>query len=98
MSIPLGCEADRASHNRGMARAQAKTRSKSKAKSRETGRPQAQAAPAAARAAPRTLYILSDSTGNLPQHMLTAILTQFPGCAFVCGRGRSFLRPSREYE
>ena len=32
--------------------------------------------------APRTLYVLSDSTGNLAQHMLTAILTQFPRDAF----------------
>jgi [pyruvate, water dikinase]-phosphate phosphotransferase / [pyruvate, water dikinase] kinase len=33
--------------------------------------------------APRTLYILSDSTGNLARHMLTAILTQFPLEAFA---------------
>ena len=33
--------------------------------------------------APRTLYVLSDSTGNLAQHMLTAILTQFPRDAFT---------------
>ena len=28
------------------------------------------------------LYILSDSTGNLPRHMVTSFLTQFPGGAF----------------
>src|SRR5688572_6782223 len=39
---------------------------------------------------PRTLYILSDSTGNLPQHMLTAMLTQFPKDAFRV-RMKSFL-------
>jgi len=31
----------------------------------------------------RALYLLSDSTGNLARHVLTAILTQFPEDAFV---------------
>jgi len=35
--------------------------------------------PAATR---RTVYVLSDSTGNLARHMLTAFLTQFPRDAF----------------
>jgi hypothetical protein len=42
----------------------------------------APAIPAAQPLAPRTIYILSDSTGNLAQHMLTAMLTQFPKSAF----------------
>ena len=52
-------------------------------------KPAAAAAAAAAKAAEvepsasRTLYVLSDSTGNLAQHMLTAILTQFPREAFA---------------
>ena len=29
-------------------------------------------------AGPRTVYVISDSTGNLARHMLTAFLTQFP--------------------
>lgn len=29
------------------------------------------------------LYVLSDSTGNLPRHMLTAFLTQFPAKTFA---------------
>ncbi len=39
---------------------------------------------------PRLVYVLSDSTGNLPRHMLTAFLTQFPPGAFEV-RARSFL-------
>lgn len=30
---------------------------------------------------PRTIYVISDSTGNLARHMLTAFLTQFPSGA-----------------
>src|SRR4051794_37362298 len=30
----------------------------------------------------RVVYVLSDSTGNLARHMLTAFLTQFPRDAF----------------
>ena len=29
------------------------------------------------------VYVLSDSTGNLPQHMVTAFLTQFPPRVFI---------------
>ena len=36
----------------------------------------------AARTSPLPLYILSDSTGNLPRHMVTAFLTQFPPGTF----------------
>lgn len=32
---------------------------------------------------PTTLHVLSDSTGNLPRHMLAAFLTQFPAQTFV---------------
>ncbi len=34
-------------------------------------------------AGPVTLHVLSDSTGNLPRHMLAAFLTQFPAQTFV---------------
>ena len=34
------------------------------------------------RTAPRLLYVLSDSTGNLAQHMVAAFLTQFPPRTF----------------
>jgi [pyruvate, water dikinase]-phosphate phosphotransferase / [pyruvate, water dikinase] kinase len=47
-----------------------------------------------ARAAPRpplrTIYLVSDSTGNLPRHMLAAFLTQFPPGTFGV-RARSFI-------
>lgn len=39
----------------------------------------------------RTIYLLSDSTGNLARHMLTAFLTQFPPAAFEV-RERTFLQ------
>jgi regulator of PEP synthase PpsR (kinase-PPPase family) len=39
----------------------------------------------------RTLYVLSDSTGNLARHMITAFLTQFPKDAFTI-RWRPFLK------
>ena len=51
-------------------------------------RPARSAAEAAAR--PRLIYVLSDSTGNLPRHMLAAFLTQFPENAFTV-RARNFL-------
>lgn len=40
--------------------------------------------------ASRIIYLLSDSTGNLTRHMLTAFLTQFPPRAFEV-RARTFL-------
>jgi regulator of PEP synthase PpsR (kinase-PPPase family) len=46
--------------------------------------------PAPASSQPQNLYILSDSTGNLARHMLTAVLTQFPAGAFVV-RSKLFL-------
>ncbi len=39
--------------------------------------------PAPATAARHIIYVLSDSTGNLARHMLTAFLTQFPRDAFT---------------
>jgi [pyruvate, water dikinase]-phosphate phosphotransferase / [pyruvate, water dikinase] kinase len=48
-------------------------------------------------AAPHVLYVLSDSTGNLPRHMLAAFLTQFPAGTFVA-RVRSFLDSPRKVE
>ena len=48
-------------------------------------------APAAAARGGRTLYVLSDSTGNLARHMLTAFLTQFPRDAFTV-RFKSFVQ------
>lgn len=47
-------------------------------------------APTRALSRPITLHLLSDSTGNLAQHMLTAFLTQFPPDAFNLHR-RNFL-------
>jgi [pyruvate, water dikinase]-phosphate phosphotransferase / [pyruvate, water dikinase] kinase len=44
---------------------------------------------------PQTIYVLSDSTGNLGRHIVTAILTQFPPDAFLietCG----FLRNEKQ--
>jgi regulator of PEP synthase PpsR (kinase-PPPase family) len=38
----------------------------------------------------RLIYVLSDSTGNLPRHMLAAFLTQFPPGAFTV-RAKAFL-------
>jgi len=40
---------------------------------------------------PTPIYVLSDSTGNLGRHMLTAMLTQFPADAFGIEM-RSFVR------
>jgi regulator of PEP synthase PpsR (kinase-PPPase family) len=45
----------------------------------------------------RTIYILSDSTGNLARHMLSAFLTQFPRDTFTLV-WRPFLRDSEEFE
>ena len=47
--------------------------------------------PVASAAGPRPIYVLSDSTGNLGRHVLTAILTQFPADAFRLEM-RSFIR------
>jgi regulator of PEP synthase PpsR (kinase-PPPase family) len=54
------------------------------------GRPKV-AAPAGAPGRFRLIYLLSDSTGNLPKHMLAAFLTQFPRGAFEV-RVRNFVR------
>jgi regulator of PEP synthase PpsR (kinase-PPPase family) len=54
------------------------------------GRRKAAARPGKGAAAPQWVYVLSDSTGNLPRHMLTAFLTQFPPGAFAV-RARGFL-------
>lgn len=40
------------------------------------------ATPAIAPATPIPLYVVSDSTGNLPRHMAAAFLTQFPPASF----------------
>lgn len=45
----------------------------------------------------RVIHILSDSTGNLARHMLTAILTQFPPDAFAV-RAKTFLQDARRLE
>ncbi|MCC7351145.1 MAG: kinase/pyrophosphorylase [Phycisphaerales bacterium] len=58
----------------------------------KTKKPAAQTAPAA-----RSIYILSDSTGNLARHMLTAILTQFPESAFTL-RLWTFLRTPEQIQ
>src|SRR3569832_2079876 len=42
----------------------------------------------------RTIYVVSDSTGNLARHMLTAFLTQFPPGA-VTVHFRPFIRTSQ---
>lgn len=46
---------------------------------------------------PRVVYLLSDSTGNLPRHMLAAFLTQFPPGTFVM-RARVFLDSPQKLE
>jgi [pyruvate, water dikinase]-phosphate phosphotransferase / [pyruvate, water dikinase] kinase len=48
-------------------------------------------------AGPRLLYLLSDSTGNLGRHMLTAFLTQFPAGTFDV-RARNFLDSPQKVE
>jgi regulator of PEP synthase PpsR (kinase-PPPase family) len=48
-------------------------------------------------AGPRPIYVLSDSTGNLGRHMLTALLTQFPADAFRLEL-RSFIRSPQQIE
>ena len=46
---------------------------------------------------PRPIHVLSDSTGNLGRHVLTAILTQFPADAFRLEM-RSFIRSPKQIE
>ena len=65
------------------------------AKPRRTSPRAAASAPRGA--GPRLVYVLSDSTGNLPRHMLTAFLTQFPRGAFDV-RARSFLDSTQRVE
>ena len=48
-------------------------------------------------AGPRLLYLLSDSTGNLGRHMLTAFLTQFPAGTFDV-RAHNFLDSPQKVE
>jgi regulator of PEP synthase PpsR (kinase-PPPase family) len=43
----------------------------------------------------RLLYVLSDSTGNLPHHMVAAFVTQFPPGSFEI-RQRNFLQTDQE--
>jgi [pyruvate, water dikinase]-phosphate phosphotransferase / [pyruvate, water dikinase] kinase len=45
----------------------------------------------------RTVYVLSDSTGNLARHMLTALLTQFPQDALSV-RARTFVDTPRKVD
>ena len=52
--------------------------------------------PAKQSPARRPIYILSDSTGNLGRHIVTAILTQFPADAFRV-ETRGFLRDERQF-
>jgi regulator of PEP synthase PpsR (kinase-PPPase family) len=47
--------------------------------------------------APSLLYVLSDSTGNLPRHMVAAFLTQFPRDTFDV-RPRNFLDTAGKLE
>ena len=49
----------------------------------------------AVQAGPSPIYVLSDSTGNLGRHILTALLTQFPPDAFRLEM-RSFLRTPQQ--
>jgi [pyruvate, water dikinase]-phosphate phosphotransferase / [pyruvate, water dikinase] kinase len=51
-------------------------------RSRPAGRVTKVRSPAPAPSTSQNIYILSDSTGNLARHMLTAVLTQFPAGAF----------------
>lgn len=46
-------------------------------------------------AARRVIHVLSDSTGNLAGHMLTAFLTQFPAGAFVVQRVHFLRTPAQ---
>lgn len=48
--------------------------------------PLARAAAVTSPALPLAVHVLSDSTGNLPNHMLTTFLTQFPEGAFTLHR------------
>lgn len=58
-------------------------------------KPAAKAVVPARAGGPQHIYILSDSTGNLGRHMLTAILTQFPADAFRL-HTRTFLRTEQQ--
>ena len=49
------------------------------------------APPQSASSGPRPIYVLSDSTGNLGRHILSALLTQFPHGSFRL-ETRSFIR------
>jgi len=71
-----------------MKRARGTDQQSSKAAAVPRKRPKAP--PAKAGATHTRIYVLSDSTGNLPRHMLTAFLTQFPPETFQL-RLRSFL-------
>jgi len=51
--------------------------------------------PTPARIGPRVIHIFSDSTGNLPQHMMTAFLTQFPDGAFEVRRHNFLATPAK---
>jgi regulator of PEP synthase PpsR (kinase-PPPase family) len=66
-----------------------------KAAAQKAPKPQAAVPPAAF--GPVALYCLSDSTGNLPQHMLAAFLTQFPRGSFDL-RTRNFLDAPHKVE
>ncbi len=67
---------------------------------RASKRPQASAPRAkrsAAKVQRRMIHVLSDSTGNLARHMLTAFLTQFAKDSFVV-RVRTFLQSQEKVE
>jgi len=53
-------------------------------------------APAAAAAEP-IVHVLSDSTGNLPRHILTALLTQFPPHS-ISARFENFVRTAHQVD
>lgn len=55
-------------------------------KKRAATRNKPSATPPSRPSGPVTLHLLSDSTGNLAQHMLAAFLTQFPDGAFIVRR------------
>src|SRR4051812_20953526 len=52
---------------------------------------------AAKAAATPVLHVLSDSTGNLPRHILTALLTQFPPQA-IAVRYENFVRNDEQVD
>jgi regulator of PEP synthase PpsR (kinase-PPPase family) len=59
-------------------------------KSQRQGAARPRARPHAKAPRHRLIYVISDSTGNLPRHMVAAFLTQFPNDTFRV-RSRSFL-------